>query len=155
MPLTTNQSDEVSSLPRIYKNWNVGGCIISLKQTSSRSAGSVRKALFRSPLLRQEASGNLAVKESVTQDQLWASLPGPMDRQQSKVSHRPVWFSSLWRYSLSVPPFSNCYPKISIAKGHCYGAKPQKPAHIKELITSPMLCKERVGGDTRTRKLTR
>lgn len=80
MPLPSNQSDEVSSLPRIYKNLNVGGCLVSLKQTSSRRAGSVRKALFRSPFLRWEASGNLAVKEPVIQDQLWASLPGPMDR---------------------------------------------------------------------------
>lgn len=40
----------------------------------------MRKALFRSPFLRRGASGNLAVKKPVIQDQLPRSLPGSMDR---------------------------------------------------------------------------
>lgn len=81
----------------------------------------MRRDLFTSPVLRQGASGNLAVKEPVTADKLWPSLSGPMDRHQAKVSPRPVSHSPPWEdKSVSVPSLKDCFPMISTARGCCY-----------------------------------
>lgn len=81
MSLISNQSDKQT------KSLSLGSCHVNLKHPSRRSVGSVRRALFTSAFLRQGASGNLAVEEPVTADELWPSSP---PHGQTTGSPRPL-----------------------------------------------------------------